>query len=118
MAVDVRRLLSMDPSSREAFLKGLFSQLLGMSHEQVVAALVDFLKALSLAATDEQYKEVCKTNVGIIAGLPTDVAKQVVRIRLEAQQRLPPGTRERDQRILNQAIAESPYRDKITSLLK
>ena len=117
MAVDVRQLLSMDPASRERFLRGLFGQLLGMSREQVVGALVEFLKALSAAATDEQYKDVCKTNVGIIAGLPADVARQVVQMRLEAQSRLPPDLRERDQRLLNQAIAESPYRDKIMSLL-
>ena len=115
--MDVRQLLSMDPASRERFLRGLFDQLLRMDREQVVGALVEFLKALSAAATDEQYKDVCKTNVGIIAGLPADVARQVVQARLEAQSRLPPGLRERDQRLLNQAIAESPYRDRIMSLL-
>lgn len=118
MSFDVRQLLNMDPATRESFMRNVFGQLLGMQREQVVAALADFLKALSSAATDEQYKEVCKTNVGIIAGLPTDVARQVVQMRLEAQSRLPPGLRERDQRLLNQAIAESPYRDKIMSLLR
>ena len=55
--------------------------------------------------------------MGIIAGLPADVVRQVVQARLEAQSRLPPGLRERGQRLLNQAIAESPYRDRIMSLL-
>lgn len=117
-SIDVRQVIKMSPSEREKFMSQVFSQLMGLSREQVVSALVDFIKQLSSAATDEQYKEVCKTNVGIIAQLPEAAAKAVVQMRLEAQSRLPPGLRERDQRLLNQAIAESPYRDKIMSLLK
>ncbi len=117
MSLDVRQLISMDPSSRERFMRGVFGQLMGMSRDQVINALVAFISQLSSVANDEQYKEVCKTNVSIIASLPPETARQVVQMRLEAQSRLSPGLRERDQRLLNQAIAESPYRDKIMSLL-
>ena len=59
-----------------------------------------------------------QTNVGIIARLPDATAKQVIQMRLEAQSRLPPDLRERDQRVLTEAIQESPYSSRIMSLLK
>lgn len=118
MSFDVRQVVNMSPDEREKFMTQVFNQLMGMSREQVISTLVEFIKQLAAVATDEQYKEVCKTNVGIIGKLPEDVAKQVVQMRLEAQSRLPPGLKERDQRLLMQAISESPYGNKVMSLLK
>lgn len=118
MSLDVKQLVRMSPEERERLMSQVFSQLMTMSREQVVSTLVEFLKQLSAAANDDQYKEVCKTNVGIIARLPDATAKQVIQMRLEAQSRLPPDLRERDQRVLTKAIQESPYSSRIMSLLK
>ncbi|MGC9071618.1 MAG: hypothetical protein ACP5HK_02845 [Acidilobus sp.] len=70
-----------------------------------------------MVATDDQYKEVCKTNISLIAGLPAEAARTVLRARLEAQRRLPPDLRARDEKVLNQAIKESPYASQVLSLL-
>jgi hypothetical protein len=56
----------MSPEERERLMSQVFSQLLTMSREQVVSTLVEFLKQLSAAANDEQYKEVCKGSAFIV----------------------------------------------------
>jgi len=66
MSLDVKQLVRMSPEERERLMSQVFSQLLTMSREQVVLTLVEFLKQLSAAANDDQYKEVCKSSAFIV----------------------------------------------------
>ncbi|WP_157463205.1 transcriptional regulator [Caldisphaera lagunensis] len=117
MSLDIKSLLSLPENKREETLKSIFSSLLGLQQDQVVNALTDFLKGLQTYANDNQYKEVCKTNLKIISSLPDNVAKQVIAMRLQAQNNLPENMKNRDKKVLNDAINESPYKEKILKLL-
>ncbi|MGC8572964.1 MAG: transcriptional regulator [Caldisphaera sp.] len=117
MSLDVKVLLSSPDDKKEEVLKNVFSSLLGLKQEEVVNALTDFLKELQKNANDNQYKNVCKINLKIISSLPDNVAKQVIAMRLQAQNSLPKDMKARDQKVLNDAINESPYREKILKLL-
>jgi hypothetical protein len=66
MSLDVKQLVRMSPEERERLMSQVFSQLLTMSREQVVSTLVEFLKQLSAATDDDQYKEVCKSSAFIV----------------------------------------------------
>ncbi len=117
LSLDVKSLLKLPENKKEETLKNVFSSLLGLQQEQVVNALTDFIKEVQKYANDDQYKEICKTNLKIISSLPENVAKQVVMMRLQAQNNLPESMKNRDKKVLNDAINESPYKEKILKLL-
>ena len=106
---------SMAPAEREAKMGELFQQLLPLPQSEQLSTLQALIKQMAENATDEQYQNLCFTNLKLAAGLPDEALKKFLVVRLEAGKTLHQGLAERDQKLMQISLGEvdAPIRDKI-----
>jgi hypothetical protein len=87
----------------------MFQQLLPLSAEQQKEALGDLLRQMGEKASDQQYLDLCATNLKLAAMLPDATLKQFLAVRMQAVSELPPALAERDRTLLRQALDQADH---------
>ena len=66
-------------------------------------------------ANDEEYINLCKTNIKLASTLPDNILKAFLKIRLQASAELPKNIHDKDMNMINRALAlvEPSIREKI-----
>ncbi len=104
--MNVLAVASMAPDEREAKMGELFQQLLPLPEPDQLSALQALIKEMAEKATDEQYKNLCFTNLKLAAGLPDEILKKFLVVRLEAGRTLPQPLAERDHMLMQESLGE------------
>ncbi|MFP3165306.1 MAG: dehydrogenase [Acidianus sp.] len=94
----------------------LFQQLLQMKDEDKINTLKGLIREMAEKATDEEYLNLCKTNLKLASTLPDDVLKAFIQLRMQASSQLPKDLHDRDMKLLTKALGEvdTQIREKIS----
>ncbi len=101
---DLIQVARLNEKEREEAMSKLFSQLMAMDDRQKLEALRQLIRFMAEKATDEEYLNLCKTNVKIASSLPDNVLSAFLKLRMEAVSGLPKELQGRDQRLLSLAL--------------
>ncbi|HBQ93913.1 MAG: dehydrogenase [Firmicutes bacterium] len=104
--MNVLAIASLDAVEREAKMGELFQQLLPLPESEQLSALQALIREMGEKATDDQYRNLCFTNLKLAANLPDEALKNFLRVRLEAGRTLPPQLAERDQKLMKMSLGE------------
>ncbi|MCL4352781.1 MAG: dehydrogenase [Firmicutes bacterium] len=115
-SIDVLTIAALPEEDREATMGQMFQQLLPLNVEQQKNALGDLLRQMGEKASDQQYLDLCATNLKLAAMLPDKTLHQFLAVRMQAAAELPSELAERDGTLLRQALehADHGIREKIT----
>ncbi len=105
--IDVVAIASMPEEDREATMGQLFHQLLPLDPAQQQDSLEHLIRAMGEHANDQQYLDLCATNLKLASMLPDADLARFLSVRLNAAAALPPNLAERDMNLMQQALKQS-----------
>jgi hypothetical protein len=110
----------LNDKEREEVMSKLFSQLMSMDERQKVEAMREMIKYMAEKATDEEYLNLCRTNIKLASGLQDNVLSSFLKVRMQAVSQLPKELRDRDQRLLATALQslDEKTREKMMKAMK
>ncbi|AEB95174.1 hypothetical protein [Metallosphaera cuprina] len=113
--IDVVQIARLSERERESTMRSLFQQLLALNDDQKLSTLKGLVKEMGEKANDEEYINLCKTNMKLASTLSDDMLKVFLKIRLQASAELPKNIHDRDMNMINRALAlvEPSIREKI-----
>ena len=104
---NVVKIAKMDEEKRKEEMSKVFGKILKEKEEKQLKALEEMIKDMK-EATDNEYIDLCLTNLGISASLPDDQLKAFVAIRMKANSELPDDIKSRDMKMLSTALGKAP----------
>ncbi|MCI2415190.1 MAG: dehydrogenase [Candidatus Aramenus sp.] len=117
---DLIQVSRLNDKEREEVMSKLFSQLMSMDERQKVEAMREMIKYMAEKATDEEYLNLCRTNIKLASGLQDNVLSSFLKVRMQAVSQLPKELRDRDQRLLATALQslDEKTREKMMKAMK
>ncbi len=103
---DVLAVASMSEGDREKAMGQVFEQLMPLSEEQQVSKFHELIGEMAEKASDEQYANLCSTNLKLASALPAPDLKKFLAVRMKAAARLPKNLSERDMKLLQASLAK------------
>lgn len=101
---DIVQISKLNEKEREKTMSSLFSELLKMPDKQKLEILKNLLKEMGDRASDEEYINLCKTNIKIASSLPEDTLSAFLKLRMQAVSELPKNYQDRDQKLMMNAL--------------
>jgi len=102
--LDIVQISKLNDKEREKTMSSLFSELLKMPDKQKLEILKNLLKEMGDRASDEEYINLCKTNIKIASSLPEDTLSAFLKLRMQAVSELPKNYQDRDQKLMMNAL--------------
>ncbi|AWR93572.1 dehydrogenase [Acidianus brierleyi] len=101
---DIVQISKLNEKEREKTMSSLFSELLKMPDKQKLEILKNLLKEMGDRASDEEYINLCKTNIKVASSLPEDTLSAFLKLRMQAVSELPKNYQDRDQKLMMNAL--------------
>ncbi len=105
--VNTEKIAKMDEEKRKEEMSKVFEKLFKDKEEKQIKTLKEMVTDMK-KATDDEYLNLCLTNMGIAATLPEDQLKGFITVRMKANSELPDELKTRDMKMLNEAMAKAP----------
>ncbi len=117
---DIVQISRLSDKEREQVISNLFSELLKMPDNQKIEALKALLKEMGDKASDEEYINLCKTNIKVASSLPESTLSAFLKARMQAISQLPKNYQVRDQKLLMAALNtfDESTKNKILNAMK
>lgn len=105
--IDVIAIGSMPAHEREVAMGKMFEKLMEMPESEQMSAFEALIGQMAEKGTDEQYRNLCLTNLKLAAGLPDSALKPFLMMRMKAASHLSPPLAQRDMKMLQEALEQS-----------
>ncbi|EZQ11262.1 MULTISPECIES: hypothetical protein [Acidianus] len=105
MSQDIVQISKLPEKERENAMEKLFEGLMKMNDDKAkLDALKSLIKEMVEKATDDEYINLCLTNLKIASKLPDEQLKPFIQLRLRASQELPANLSKRDNDMMQKAL--------------
>ncbi len=101
------KIAKMDEEKRKEEMSKLIGKLLKDKEEKQLKTLVEMITDMK-EATDEEYINLCLTNMGIASTLNDTQLKGFMALRMKANSELPGDIKSRDMKMINDAMGKVP----------
>ncbi|MEM0140188.1 MAG: hypothetical protein QXZ44_06215 [Ferroplasma sp.] len=105
--IDIVAISKMEPEKRKMEMQKVLTGMFTLSDSEKIKDMKAMIIAME-NATDEEYSELCLTNIGIASTLPDAQLKAFFELRMKVNSELPSDARERDMKMIRMALQKEP----------